>query len=685
MLTKYVFFIIIIVLLVCAAKRSVQSSEHFEDVKKSRKLELDEININEISTEYVSADSQIVELIENKELIGSFKLDNIDGKAMIDLDGIQVEFNLKNVDGIVISSRGKVLASVKKAIQMKTVYKYRLIFFPLEEYMVLLLDNEVVYNGYSKMVGIPPDKKIKVLVKGTNGTVSKLMVRKSFYSFFNSDNELFKINDNKNYLNVSNDALELLKKEFIGDKKSTIWNVEVKDKYYSIRNIVSNLYLGIDNGQSLVTVNYDNHTKLIILKSKKNYVILSMSGIVLNVADLKQSNKWSDDIKLDKVDNVGNWLNFGTTVNIINSENQYLSGNLNYKYDFKGASGLPSVYGDDEGIAQLIQWTFDSIEEKKIGYYIKENDDVYLKNNGMYLQIIKGNPTPSGIGMEISLGPEKNNNSKWVILHKSGNSRLFRKDEEIYLYHPKTEFYLYNTGNKFMIAGKYKIETIGIDKKNTKSIWKIGKVVSLEGTKLPPKQTIDFYQYNTNQLYFENKEKEWKQMIEDTNAKIQERITKFNKMKTQEKDLNTSIIKSKENIQEIQKTKCPPRKLCLSSINYPCKDPAPKEKTKKEKEKLYNVVYVKENKQINDPRWMNSNMVEKCKTVNDFDLENSSYVKSGKYVLKKGSKTKLTDFKLDEFPDAKDYISIDDIPNQKKITDFKINELPGFNKLQLKK
>jgi hypothetical protein len=280
---------------------------------------------------------------------------------------------------------------------------------------------------------------------------------------------------------------------------------------------------------------------------------------------------------------------------------------------------------------------------------------------------------------------EKNNNSKWVILHKSGNSRLFRKDEEIYLYHPKTDFYLYNTGNKFMIAGKYKIETIGIDKKNTKSIWKIGKVISLEGTKLPPKQTINFYQYNTNQLYFENKEKEWKQMIADTNAKIQERITRFNNMKTQEKDLNTSIIKSKENIQEIQKTKCPPRKLCLSSINYPCKDPVPKEKTKKEKEKLYSVVYIKENKQINDPRWMNSNMVEKCKTVNDFDLENSSYVKNGKYVLKRGAKTKLTDFKLDEFPDAKDYISIDDIPNQKKITDFKINQLPGFNKLQLKK
>ena len=685
MLTKYVFFILIIVLLVCAAKKSVQSSEHFEDVKKSGKAELEDINIDEISTEYVSADGQTVELIENKELVGSFKLDNIDGKAMIDLDGIQVEFNLKNVDGIVISSRGKVLASIKKAIQMKTAYRYRLIFFPLEEYMVLLLDGEVVYNGYSKMIGIPPDKKIKVLVKGTNGTVSKLMVRKSFYSFFNSEDELFRVNDKKNFLNVSNDALDILKKELIGDKKSIIWNIEHKDNYYSLRNIVSNLYLGIDNSQALVTVNYDKETKLIILKGKKNYIILSMTGNVLNTSDQKQTNKWSEVLQLDKVDNVGNWLNFGTTVNIVNNESQYLSGNLNFKYDFKGASGLPSVYGDDDGTNQLIQWTFDSMVEKKRGYYIKEGDNVYLKNNGMYLQIIKGNPTPSGIGMEISLGPEKNNNSKWVIIHKSGASRLFRTNEEIYLYHPKTELYLYNTGSKFMIAGKYKIETIGIDKKNAKSVWKIGKVVSLEGAKQPPKQTIDFFQYNTNQLYFEDKEKEWKKIISDTNAKIQERITKFNKMKTQEKDLDTSIIKSKENIQEIQKTKCPPRKLCLNSINYPCKQPAPKEKTKKEKEKLYDVVYVKEKKHINDPRWMNSNMVEKCKTVNDFDIDNSSYIKEGKFVPKKGAKTKLTDFSFTDFPEAKDYISIEDIPFDKKITDFKISELPGFNKLQLKK
>ena len=78
MLTKYLFFIIILVLLVVAAKKSVQSSEHFEDVKKSKRAELEDININEISNQYVSADGQTVELIENKELIGSFKLDNID-------------------------------------------------------------------------------------------------------------------------------------------------------------------------------------------------------------------------------------------------------------------------------------------------------------------------------------------------------------------------------------------------------------------------------------------------------------------------------------------------------------------------------------------------------------------------------------------------------------------------------
>ena len=61
------------------------------------------------------------------------------------------------------------------------------------------------------------------------------------------------------------------------------------------------------------------------------------------------------------------------------------------------------------------------------------------------------------------------------------------------------------------------------------------------------------------------------------------------------------------------------------------------------------------------------------------------YFKRYKFVIKKGAKTKLTDFSLDDFPEAKDYISIEDIPLEKKISDFKISELPGFNKLQLKK
>ena len=71
MLIKYLFCILILVLLVCGAKASIQTSENFKDVS-------DDITISDVSKDYSPADSQIVEVIENKELIGSFKLDNID-------------------------------------------------------------------------------------------------------------------------------------------------------------------------------------------------------------------------------------------------------------------------------------------------------------------------------------------------------------------------------------------------------------------------------------------------------------------------------------------------------------------------------------------------------------------------------------------------------------------------------
>ena len=695
MLTKYIFFVLIVVLLVYAAKSSVR--EHFEDEIINDDVDMakpDNISVD-ASPDYVSADSKIVELIENKEIIGSFKLDNVDGTALIDLSGdlsgLSVEFNMKSASGIIVKARDKIVATIKKSITINTEYKYRLIFFPIEQYMVLLLNNNLVYNGYSELVGIPPDKKIAVKVKGSNGTVSKLKVIKSQYSFFNSENELFKLKDGSYYLNSGSDnILEALKNDQIGDKKSIIWNIEKRGKYYSIRNIVNNLSLSVNNRSTVLTGQSDNSTKLIMITAesypsgKKSYVILSMTGEVITILDTKQSSAWSETIKMETVENVGNWLNFGSTINLANSDKQFFSGNLNAPYDFKGASGLPSVYCDNEADKQLIQWTLDSITEKKRGYYIKENDYTFLKNNGKYLQIIRGNSTPSGVGMEISLGSDKNDNSKWNILHDSNANRLFRTNDKVYLYHPKTETYLYNTGNLFQVAGKSKIEIISIDKKENRSIWTIGKVISLEAVKDIPKQTIDYDQYNINDAYFKNKEEQWKNKILRTQNKISKSINRYNSLTSQEKQLNDSIEKSKQEIREIRKTKCPPRRLCLDGANYPCKQPKPKEKTKKEQEQLYDLVYVKEKKELYDPKWINSKSVTKCKTVNDFDLENSSYVKSGKYVLKKGAKTKITDFKISEFPEAKDYISIDDIPNESQIRDFKISELPGFDKLKLK-
>lgn len=684
---------LIIVLLVCAAKSSVK--EHFEDeITDEEPVKKDNITID-ASVDYVSADSKIVELIENKELTGSFKLDNIDGTALIDLSGdlsgLSVEFNMKNASGIIVKARDKTLATIKKSIKLNTEYKYRLVFFPIEQYMVLLLNNDLVYNGYSELVGIPPDKKIVVKVKGSNGTVSKLNVVKSQYSFFNSENELFKLKDGSYYLNSDSDNnLESLKNDQIGDKKSVIWNIEKRGKYYSIRNIVNNLLLCVDGGKTILSGKTDDSTKFIIIKAesfpsgKISYILLSMTAEVINILDTKQNNKWSEVIKMETVENVGNWLNFGATINIVNSNKEFLSGNLNLPYDFKGASGLPSVYCDTDAEKPLIQWTLDSITEKRRGYYIKENDYVFLKSNGMYLQIIRGNSTPSKIGMEISLGPEKNDNSKWNILHDSNTNRLFRTNDKVYFYHPKTEVYLYNTGNTFQIAGKTKIEIIGIDKKENKSIWTLGKVISFEATKDIPKETIDYDQYNINEAYFKNKEEQWKKKILRTQEKISKGINRYNSLTEQDKKLTESIERSKQEIREIQKTKCPPRRVCLDAINYPCKEPKTKEKSKEQQEQLYDLVYVKEKKEVYDPNWINSKAVTKCKTVNDFDLENSTYVKSGKYVPKKGAKTKITDFKITDFPEAKDYISIDDIPNEAQITDFKISELPGFDKLQLK-
>ena len=679
MLEKYIYLILIITILGYIGKSMNISKESFID-KLDKTGEI--IGSNK-SSNYVPIYSKNLEVIDNTEIKGTFELDDIKGDLLLKIGGIGVEFDLTNTKkGVTIYINNKLLIQIEKTIQNKVKYEYRILFFPIENYLILILNDEIIYNNFNKEVGVP-SKKIEILLKASDVILSKPVINEIKYKFLNSKTELFKINNKTNYLNINESSIELVDKKSIGDKKTVIWNIEKHDKYYTIRNIINNLYLIIDTEIKLSAKN-DKLSDLIILEdNKSNYVIINSIGKVLQLKDIKQTNKWIEGLKLEEVQNVGSWINYGSTVNLANSSKQYISGNLNYKYDFTGSSGLPSVYADDEGKKELIQWTLENVRENKKGYYVKEGDSIYIKNNGLYLQIIRGNPTPGGIGMELSLGPNKNRNSNWIIMHKKDSDRLFRKNSEIYLYHPKSESYIYNTENLFNIGGTQKIETIGIDKKNSKSVLFISNVVSLEKTKIDKEVTIDYYRFNLDKVYFDNKDKEWKELLEQENRKIKQNLEKYDKLKKKETELNSAMVKTKENITKIQETKCPPRKLCLNPIDYSC-IPEKNKKSKKEKSKLYDVVYVKDTNIVDDPNWINTNDVTKCKTINDYDITQSDNIKSKKYVLKKGAKLKITDFKFTDFPEANDYISIESLPEDKKITDFKINELSGFNGLELK-
>jgi hypothetical protein len=682
MLEKYIYLILFITILGYIGKSINSRKENFLDKIEDTGTR-DEIIGSNKSSNYTSLYSKELEILDNKEIKGTFELDDIKGDLLLKIGGIGVEFDLTNTKkGITIYINNKILIQIDKTIQNKVKYEYRILFFPIENYMIFMLNDEIFYNDFNKEVGIP-SKKIEILLKGSDVKLGKPLINDIQYKFLKSKSELFKINNKTNYLNINDSGIELLDKKSIGDKKTVIWNIEKNNKYYTIKNIINNLYLVIDTEIKLSAKN-DKLSDLIILEdNKSNYVIINSIGKVLQLKDIKQRNKWIEGLKLDEVQNIGSWINYGSTVNLANSSKQYISGNLNYKYDFAGSSGLPSVYADDEGKKELIQWTLEYVSEGKKGYYVKEGDSIYIKNNGLYLQIIRGNPTPGGIGMELSLGPNKNRNSNWIIMHKKGSDRLFRKDSEIYLYHPKSESYVYNTENLFNIGGTQKIETIGIDKKNSKSVLYISNVVSLEKVKIDKEVTIDYYRFNLDKVYFDNKDKEWRDLLEQENRKIKENLEKYDKLKKKETEINSAIVKTKENITKIQETKCPPRKLCLDAIDYSC-IPQKNKKSKKEKSKLYDVVYVKDTNIVDDPNWINTNDVTKCKTINDYDITKSDSIKNKKYVLKKGTKLKITDFKFTDFPEANDYISIESLPEDKKITDFKISEIPGFNGLELK-
>lgn len=673
MLTIYIFLIGFILGLGYISSKW-NKEETFVDVP-TKKIDM---LLKTASTEYLAVLSKDIEVIENTQIVGKFEVNDPTGNVLFQLGGMGIEFDVKTSNMIV---RYDAKNSIQKRISLiqKTAYEYRMLLFPLENYIVILLNQEVVYTGHNKEIGIP-GKKIRISIKDCTASIGQPMIAPYDYPFLSAKQELTQLSNNKNVLNGNGTKVELLDKRMMGDKKSVIWMIQRKDEYYVIQNIVNGLYLGVTD-QLILTPEVDKTSRFIILQGKKNIIVIHESGKMIQLDDLRQGMKWIEQIVQKKIDNIGEWINYGSTIHIVNDKKQYLSGNLNYKYDFKGSSGLPAVYADDEGNKELIQWTLESVDEKKRGEYVKEGDSVYVKSNGKYLQIIKGNPTPSGIGMEISLGPDKNRNSKWIMTHRSDRNLLFRKGAEVFFYHPKTELYLYNTKDTFMIGGKAKVETIGIDKKNS---WFIGGVVSLETKQAPTGNTVDYYRFELDKTYFSNKDKDWKDRLAKENEKIKKNLEKYNQLKQEETTIDSGIVKTKENITEIQKTKCPPRKLCLNAVDYSCIPQKKVEVVKKEKEKLYDVVYVKETKQKHDPRLINTNEVTKCKTLKDFDITTSEYIQKKEYVPKKGAILKIKDVIFSDFPEANDYVSIESIPDDKKITDFKINELPGFNELQLK-
>lgn len=613
---------------------------------------------------------QDLEVLENTIIEGYFKGTGNE-LYKFNLDNLEIIFDYKNPKtGLQVN-----LENIKKNIELPLIkdklYTFKLAIYPLDNLLLFLFKEE---KGEYKLLTILKHSSFsKENQKLITKDYIRTTVQKNDQNLENLKDELFKLSSNNKYLSVNADKIQFLNRNELDDKKTTIWNIEKSGKrpIYTIRNIVNNLFLSIKNGILGLDSVMNSQSRFYIIKNNKNYVIINENGYVLNVEKLEQSNTISET-KCEPIENIGNWLTYNSVINLVNGKNLYLSGNINVKYNLTNTS---VVYVDELATKELIQWVVEDYFGIKKGVYIKNNDDVYLKNNGKYLQIIKGNNSPSNSGFEISLGDAKNDNSKWVIRNVSLD-RLFRNKTEIYFYHPKMNVYLYSTNNLFKVLDKDKLEVIG-DKQNYK--WKFDIVSSEKMKNLI--DDVDYFKFTNDKNYFEIKEKEWRKLLEKENEITKKNLNKYNELVENEKKLLERMNYVQNEISNIEKEKCPPRKVCLEKVHYDCIR-KPSKKTKKDN-KLYDVVYIK-TKEENGDHYVNSDSLKKCMTINDYDIEKSEYIKTKKFVPKKGAKLEITDFNLNEFPEYNDLVSIESIPDDKKIIDFKINELPGFERLKLK-
>jgi hypothetical protein len=605
---KHIFLplaiIVFIAFIVISRKLYYKNTEHYEtnvtnvtnvitDITTMREL----INKGTIDMTFQTLN---VELVEPKEIIGRIFLDYYVGSIHIHLGDVELVLSPKSTK---ILHKGKQLHELDFGLKTKILYNFRILLYPIEDFIGIIVNDKLIFNSFIRSIG-KPQIDVKFIVKDVaNGKRTFFESKPAEYSFLTPDVELCKLHVGNRYLDYSSGLPTLVNGDIV---PNNIWGVERHSKYYSMKSLKDNSYLGFSQSMYL-TNTLDEGSELVILCKGSDCIIFNKKNYVLNIDSGKIENVFYSVLKLDKVDNIEKWITYSSTFSIVNSNKEYLSGNPNMKYDFKGSSGLSSVYVDTIADNQLINWTIEDLGGKRSGHLVKDGNSIYLKNNGQYLQVIRGNPTSSGRGMEVSLGGEKNKNSTWVLKGLGNNKGLFKKDDNVYLYHPQTGTFLYNTGKKITLVGQSKMEVISLDNKDNNIVWTIVSPNILETIK-ESYGDVNYYKFKEDTEYLTEKEKEWKQLLEVEDKKIKEQLHKYNTLKGVTDDLDKDIKGIHDEMETLGKTKCPNRKVCDKIVYGDC--------VQDKLSKPYEVIYKKDNGGIiKSTKWINTSDIARCTTT----------------------------------------------------------------------
>lgn len=599
--TRYIFLLLaIIVFIIISRKLYYNTTEHYDtntvtDITVMREL----LNKGKIDMTFQTLN---VELFEAKEIIGRLFLDYYVGSIHIHLGDVELVLSKEDTK---ILHKGKKIHELDFGLKTKILYNFRILLYPIEDFIAIIVNDKLIFSNFIRSIG-KPQLDVKFIVKDVaTGQRTFFQSKTAEYSFLAPDVQLCKLHVGSRYLDYSSGLPALVNGDII---PNNIWSVERQSKYYSMKSLKDNSYLGF-NKTMYLTNTIDESSNLVILSKGSDCIIFNKKNYVLNIESGKLDNVFYSVLKLDKVTNIEHWINYGSTFSLVNSNKEYLSGNPNLKYDFKGSSGLSSVYVDTIADNQLINWTLEDLDGKLSGHLVKDGGSIYLKNNGQYLQVIRGNPTPSGTsgGMEVSLGSEKNKNSMWVLKGIGALKGLFKKDDNIYLYHPQTHTFLYNSGKKFTLAGHSKQEVISLDNKDKNIVWTIVSPKILE-TKKESYSDINYYKFKEEKEYLTEKEKEWKKLLELEDKKVKEQLHKYNTLKGVTDDLDKDIKGIHDELDTLGKTKCPNRKVCDKLVYGDC--------VQDKLGKPYEVVYKKDNGGIiKSTKWINTSDIGRCTTT----------------------------------------------------------------------